>query len=864
MSKFFAIALFVIAFAGLALANPIASTEQVKHATGLNFTLGGETFSFEPEGLETSAIWIEETSEGIKWGFNFTLPSSEYKMKISLKGKVIKTKKEDETFIISDKLVINFSDILESGLSVKLGSDKFEISGFNNSLVGQTVSFDPLVSTSTGTSFLSKSNQRKVLFNAKDDSIWISFVGNSSCFLGSSYDNGTTWSFTNVSAGAVTDQYCSHEIDEYGNIWAYWTNSSDYLLSRVLGWNGTGWDLGSAFTVTEQDNVYGADFVMKYCDDSMGVFYTQPAGGSHLAFKACRNIADGGCNQTSASWNSTNQTLNSYWSILPVNWVAVSDPALDCVNGDFVGVVGANQGSSYNRHLLYGANQGNGNWVWNTWQVHANDTAVVLSQSILHNSTTVFMAYHDKTSTYYDVKYRECSAGSGCNVSSNWTTAITLDDLTVSNAGTYGVSTGLFNNTSPVVVWEQQNNVMGRLFNSTDWGVVVPLVDGSGTLRYPNLVLNHSTATSLLFTFANNTDNSVWSSAFDLTQQYIKVRGFDEQSGNQIYFNLDVYNSTSLTEYTNEFEVFNASSAYPQGSVWFDMSNTSYYGRSRLLLINEDTSADMKIYLLNTSSPYAIVVRFHIKSALTTSAISNASITIQKNIGGSIQTIGQRLSDFNGDALFYLVLNAPYFINVSATGFNYRFEAINPVQSDYTVALSEGEESFAKYYSWASKTRHACSFNATTNMTACVVNDTSGDFIGYELVVTKTGVFNATRVCDVFNYSASYATLTCNVTTGSGEYAYLLTGLGSQASLEGGGFIIGSLSASSFGLDGVVVGLFILLAVSLSVWFSASAGVLFTGLAVVVLAFMGLLVLSVEMLIALILISVVVAWRLKA
>lgn len=546
---------------------------------------------------------------------------------------------------------------------------------------------DPAIADTTGTSFLLKPNQRKMLVNPQDDSWWISFVGNNSCYLGFSADNGSNWNYTNVSAGDALDQYCSLEIDEYGNVWGYWTNNSDYLLGRTLGWNGSGWDIGSAFTITEQDNAYGADFSMRYCGDSMGVLYTQGAGGSAACFKACRNIADGGCNQTTTNWNSTNQTTNSYCSLLPTAWAEVSEQSLDCVSNDFVGVAGANNAGDFSTHLLYGTTDGAGNWVWNTGELFT-EIGATYSSSIFHNSTTIFAASPERVGSIYNINYRECPIATNCNETSNWTTAIALDDSATS-VGVYGTSLGLVNNTAPVCLWEQTNNVYGRSFNATsgEWNNIVKLVDTAATLRQPNLVRNYTASNTLPFIFSNDTSNEVWLDEFNTNETVIRIRAYDEQNGNQIFFNADVYNTTALNEYLNTFEIRDATSTFPQNDVRIDVTNTSYYSRSRLLWVTPASSEDIRVYLINATAADVIAVRFHIRTIFSI-GIGNATVAVTRNINGSIQTVGELKSDFNGDALFYLEVGAPYFVTVTHSDYNSFFGQVNPSDNDYTIYLS--------------------------------------------------------------------------------------------------------------------------------------------------------------------------------
>lgn len=682
------LALFVVFLLPLALATPVTTLKEVEHQSGLDFKLGGESFSFKPSEVTDYVSWVDKLPGGYKWGLNFTLPSVDFKVSFNFEDKQrIVVGEKDYQFIINDDFFVDFQDVVDSGLTVDLKNKKIEIKGFDDSLVGEMVSIDPFVASATGVNYLKRSNQRKFLYNSIDDSWWISFVGNDSCTLGSSYDNGTTWSFTNVSEGAVLDYHCSHDVDDYGNVWAYWQNSTPTVLGRVLGWNGVGYDMGSVFNVTSSGAIAGANVVLRTCGDSIGVLYRGGVGGVETCFTACRGISAGVCNQSGlAFWNSTNQTTNSFCSLNTGVWSS-DNFALDCVDGDFVGLSQLTEGANLQTRLLYGNDQGNGDWLWNTFNLFNDGTS--LGSSIFHNSTTVFVASPVTPVATAEVHYRECSAGPGCNASGNWSAAIQLSVDGVAS-GVYGVSIGLFNNTEPLCVWDSTgSSIYGAWFNSSAgaWNDAMPIIASSGVNKYPNLMRNNSYYPAQLI-WGNDTSSEVWHSPFNFTAaEWIRVRTYDEQTGNQIYFDADVYNSVDLDEYDDVLQIWKHNSLFPQGSVRLDFSNTSYYGRSRLLWINENTTEDMKVYLINASAADVIAVRFHIRTVLEV-PISNATILIQRNIGGGIQTVGELKSDFNGDGLFYLEVGAPYQVTVTHSAYASFFGDINPSDSDYTIHLT--------------------------------------------------------------------------------------------------------------------------------------------------------------------------------
>lgn len=778
--KFSVLALFVIFLLPLALASPLATIDKVKHSGGLDFELGGESFSFKPVEDIDYVSWVEDAEGGFKWGLNFTLPYEDFKVSFSFEDKEkIVTGDTDYIFIINDHFLVDFQDVADSGLTVDLKNKKIEIKGFNNSLVGQLVSIDPLVTQSSTAGALYYTNQRKLLVNPIDGSLFSSFIGNNSCFVAWSNDTGASWALTNVSRGD-SDEYCAIDVDDYGNVWSYFGDiGATTLYGRLLGWNSTGWDVGAAWNITS----YSGIATVKTCGDSIGVFYSEPAMGSVACFKACRGIAGGSCNQTGlAFWNSTNQTTNSFCSVGTAG-VVTTNAALDCVNGDFVAV--ADLSVLDKTGLYYGKNLLDGNYLWNTEEFTFTHGSPITADmpSLAHNSTTVFLAGKTIYGGSSRVYYRECSAGTGCNVTSNWTSDLLLSTVGV-DGGLYGLQVGELN-ASPVVAWNENINgsssIAGAWYNksSSAWGGTQPLAFLNGqSLRWPCIPVNSTNATDYPFIFLNNTASEVWSSNYDfLAPTDIRVRAYDELSNTQINFDVKIYNDTALDEYADEAQVWRGNQDYPQGSVWFDFSKTGFNDRSMYSWIDADTTEDMKVFLLNSTD--AIIVRFHIRTSFT-APIQNATVTVKKNIGGSIVTVGQKLSDFNGDTLFYLELNDPYFVLVSHDDYEPWFNQLTPTQNDYTITLDTRGGNYpiqgfpvqttGDVYWWLSpfynvivnETANITFFvNATNNnltyfwlnvtnetgvtlYSANISNSSSGGFIYYNLNWTAIGASNVT------------------------------------------------------------------------------------------------------------------------
>jgi len=648
---------------------------------------------------------------------------------------------------------------LSPPLSSSFGSEQEE---------GASSSVNATIATSTNASALHLTNQRKLEYNAIDGSWWGAGLINASCYVFSSSNNGVDWTLTNVSNGDGTDYGCSLTVDDYGNVWSYWSNATN-LNARVLGWNGTGFDTGTAFNVTDGDyGVRQGDSVMKACGDTIATVYTNGW------FKKCLNIQDGGCNQTSTSWNSTNNTLADYNSIFvgASKWT----PALDCVDGDFVASISVNAPTSKIQYST-GRNLGNGDYLWNQFNFPATFAFPSLT-SIAHNSTTIMLVVADPIAES-EVYYQECSAGDGCNASINWTSHIILSENDGKTSGRYGVSIGVVNE-YPVVFWSDTrysaNGVIaGTWFNASggDWVDVLPYIEITGSnLTHAQIFPYYSDATAFPVLFWDETFNAIIVDTVDLTlESTIIIQVYDEQSSNKIDFDADIYNSTSLLEYANVGIIWEDSSVFPQGEVRLDFYNSSYYSRSRLLWIPSNASVNMKVYLINASAADVIASTFHVQTCMGI-AISNATVKVERNLGGLIQTVSELKTDFNGDALVYLELNAPYYLTVTHSVYGSFFSSLNPTNTIYPIPLCD-------YLA-----------NYTRPFTPQVLDDVYWYLYPYSNILSNTTT-NITFYVDATNDNLTYFGMNISNITNSSVYFHNETGL------SGGGVLYYFFNAST-------------------------------------------------------------------
>lgn len=160
----------------------------------------------------------------------------------------------------------------------------------------------------------------------------------------------------------------------------------------------------------------------------------------------------------------------------------------------------------------------------------------------------------------------------------------------------------------------------------------------------------------------------------------LKVFCYDEQTSTQLTCDYNVYNSTNTTVQTGWYY----NSSVPTGILTAEVSKSDYYNRT--YYINLTTSNEtINAFLLNTSNPATIFVRFHIQT-IAYAPIANALVHITKGGG----TVGDQYTDGFGIASFYLDSNTNYVVSASHPTYGSNSLTVKPAQNDYTIILGGG------------------------------------------------------------------------------------------------------------------------------------------------------------------------------
>lgn len=169
-------------------------------------------------------------------------------------------------------------------------------------------------------------------------------------------------------------------------------------------------------------------------------------------------------------------------------------------------------------------------------------------------------------------------------------------------------------------------------------------------------------------------------------QTGIDVHIYDELNGTAVNASLSISNGTQTNTTVMNTSFTFAWSDLPLGSLTIITNASSYYPRTYYVTNSQTGYTNLSIYLLPTGAS-AILVRFHVRT-VSNAPIANATVNIQRNIGGSIVTVGQQLTDAPGDAAFYMELNGLYYLQATHPSYLPFFSSLNPTSNDYTITMT--------------------------------------------------------------------------------------------------------------------------------------------------------------------------------
>lgn len=165
-------------------------------------------------------------------------------------------------------------------------------------------------------------------------------------------------------------------------------------------------------------------------------------------------------------------------------------------------------------------------------------------------------------------------------------------------------------------------------------------------------------------------------------------------------YNRNTSNGSILAELLNPdtYEITASSSGYSDATVFSTLNNDN---STINMYLDPNTLQDITFSVISTLDE----------------DIGNATITLTRNINGSVVTVAQQITDAFGQAIIELDQTATYYITVTADGYS-TFEGVfQPVSTQYTVSLEpSGADAYVSFFDLASIDGPTFTYNQTTQI----------------------------------------------------------------------------------------------------------------------------------------------------
>lgn len=363
----------------------------------------------------------------------------------------------------------------------------------------------------------------------------------------------------------------------------------------------------------------------------------------------------------------------------------------------------------------------------------------------------------------------------------------------------------------------QQNWTLNLTYNGNGTSASFPITSYFQTFSLQQFQGQQVTLNGLLFGFGNqsltrtfNGSSPYLNNTFSVTIAGLNLSVFKEFTGNLINASWTLSNSsfgfnstfvnTSLSQFVNY-------TVLPTGSnLLLQLSSPGFYPRQYSLTLDPFTILNLNAYLPEINA-LTFLVRFHIQS-ISQSAVSGATVMIQRNFNGNWFTVGSVQSDDTGTASFYMDSSQFYQVIVSFNGIT-ATKQLFPTSSDYiiTLLLAGGNYTYTFQNVTTSFFPTQFTLNQPFNVFGCVFTSPFGSLLNYSMNLLAQNGTNQT-FNNIFNASVTGipngGTLQVN-TTASNRSAFILTcnftNINGVFYSNSYNYSVGFFTSSNIGLD---------------------------------------------------------------
>jgi len=422
----------------------------------------------------------------------------------------------------------------------------------------------------------------------------------------------------------------------------------------------------------------------------------------------------------------------------------------------------------------------------------------------------------------------------------------------------------IFTNTLVIPEAANLNESVDFLYNITiSWA--------NGTVSTINSTTNNQTAQSVQL-------NNCTGAGDEGLIMYLKDEETDADAAGDIEIAIDIdYYSISKNFSFSWTNITNATICLypPQITIDFDAQifyeGTGYYPRTYFLDTTvSNTTQSVYLYLINTSDASQVIIYVKDSSGL---AVENATVKVERFYVGdySYKTVAQIVTDFDGKGVAYLNIDKYYKYIIELNGTVVREFSpsiiVCPSGSScppYTVTLYTTESSSTEFSQIYGSISHSCSWNNVTGVLSCTGSDTTGISQEFGLEVDRLGILTDTSECSSTSASSA-VTMTCTLTNWSGNtyhYEFLVNLPESGWVVIENGFLDFYSVAYTYGWVGTLAVLVLILATA-GMAVNPSAAIILPTVALIFATGLGLVPIEYTVLIELVVIAGVAAYKLR-
>jgi hypothetical protein len=307
-------------------------------------------------------------------------------------------------------------------------------------------------------------------------------------------------------------------------------------------------------------------------------------------------------------------------------------------------------------------------------------------------------------------------------------------------------------------------------FNATINGVTYSTTNG---LLFTNINSSNTTPINVIvssqgyasFLYQNVVPNDVKNLQALAYQPTFVINVYNENNGTLLNQNVTAIFYTNTTSFTrtinNGTATYTNTTIIPDGDYEISFSSTGYTFRVYQANYNQDFLLTLNVYLLPDTSSTAV---FTLEDRETRNSVSDAQVSIQRFINGTLTTISVVKSDITGRFPFTYADNIEYKFTALKTGYEIKQWTLNPVSFPAYTILMDSIGSVGYTGEQFSGVNFLVSTGEVVEGTTIPLNASVSSAEGNLVSYTVSVVFNGSTIATETNNNAFGSFITTNFT----------------------------------------------------------------------------------------------------